>query len=139
MRRGPSRMTPKIFVLLLLLAATRSRAQFGMPPKPRSSPIKGDMEAIKCGVCEALAEQLYARVTTMREEAIGGKIHEDDIAAEIEGACNPTAALGKWIADFDLVEVPLKNGKNSKTLELQKPGGTGHCKEECETIARVGE
>eukprot|EP00904_Undaria_pinnatifida_P010457 jgi/Undpi1/6541/HiC_scaffold_20.g09020.m1 len=116
-------------VLSLAIAAMPLDAQFGMPPKQRSEPSRGDLPAIKCGVCEGLAEHLHEKVSEMRESAPFGKVHEDDISAVLEEACDPSKKTGRWITQYDIVE---ENG----FLELRKPGGMSHCREECETIAK---
>eukprot|EP00752_Nemacystus_decipiens_P004119 g3768.t1 len=115
--------------LTLLAAAVPLEAQFGMPPKQKSSPSKGDLPAIKCGVCQGLAEHLHEKVAEMRAEAPFGKVHEDDISTVIERACDPDTKDGRWITQYDIVE-------EGGYLELKKPGTLSHCKEECETIAK---
>ncbi|CAM9675972.1 unnamed protein product [Ectocarpus sp. 6 AP-2014] len=116
-------------VLTLAAAAIPLNAQFGMPPKPKSDPVKGDLAAIKCGVCQGLAEHLYEKVAEMREAAPFGKVHEDDISTVIEGACDPATKEGRWITEYDIVE-------EGGYLELKKQDSFSHCKEECETIAK---
>ncbi|CAM9176962.1 unnamed protein product [Scytosiphon promiscuus] len=116
-------------VMTIAAAVAPLQAQFGMPPKPRSSPSKGDLPAIKCATCEGLVEFVYDRVAVMREEAPFGKVHEDDISTLLEGCCDPDTVDGRWITQYDIVE-------EGGYLELQKPGGLSHCKEECETIAK---
>ncbi|CAM9495667.1 unnamed protein product [Pylaiella littoralis] len=118
-----------LVTLFLAAAAVPLEAQFGMPPKPKSKPSKGDLPAIKCGVCQALAEHLHEKVAEMRQEAPFGKVHEDDISTAVEGACDPETKEGRWITQVDIVE-------EGGYLELKKPGGFFHCKEECETIAK---
>lgn len=33
------------------------------------------------------------------------QVHEDDISAVIEAACDSTKASGRWMTEFDVVEV----------------------------------
>lgn len=37
--------------------------------------------------------------------SVSGQVHEDDISAVLEKACDPTTPEGRWITEYDIVEV----------------------------------
>ena len=58
------------------------------------------------------------------------QLKEIDIIEKLEKMCDPEETDGAWVSNYDITE---KNGK----LVLEDHGVDGHCKVECQTIAKA--
>jgi hypothetical protein len=119
-------------LLIMAVVLTWASGQMGMPgmKKKKHLPIKADLKHIKCGVCRLVANEMYEQQNAMRLST--GKLKgEEQVEPIIEKICMPTENEGSWVASYD-----LSHDAATKTIVLTDQGGTGHCKRECQTIAK---
>jgi hypothetical protein len=92
--------------------------------------LKKDLPYIPCGVCHALVEGAFARVSELRAAAPYQKLSEGEIQDVLDKVCDPKSADGVWIRALDIVE------GDDRVLVLEKAGKHGKCRHECKTIAQ---
>eukprot|EP00658_Telonema_sp_P-2_P010310 TRINITY_DN13887_c0_g1_i3.p1 TRINITY_DN13887_c0_g1~~TRINITY_DN13887_c0_g1_i3.p1 ORF type:complete len:254 (-),score=61.72 TRINITY_DN13887_c0_g1_i3:256-1017(-) len=130
-----------LLMLLVLLIGADAQMGLGGAKKPKPKVIKADLAFIQCDVCEALADSLHQQVSKLppapppqgrvgsRSKAQKSRLSEADVAEILEEACAPKSKAGQWVASHDIVT------RDGRTV-LDRQGGPGHCKRECQTIAR---
>ena len=122
-----------LFAFVAIAGITLANGQMGMPgmKKKDHKPIKADLKHVKCGVCKAAAREMHEQQKALRLS--NGKIKggEEAVMPIVENICNPKEKEGQWTARFD-----LSFDKAAETIALLDQGGIGHCKRECQTIAK---
>lgn len=54
---------------------------------------------------------VHTRTHEMMPRMLDEKVHEDDISTVIERSCDPETKDGRWITQYDIVEVSRKCGR----------------------------
>ena len=57
------------------------------------------------------------------------QVSESAVAELLENVCNPEESAGAWVASVDIVT-------QGEGVGLQRQGGIGFCKRECQTVAK---
>jgi hypothetical protein len=122
----------RIAVVLAVVVICADAQMGGMPgmKKKQHKPIKEDLKHISCDVCRLAAKEMHAQQNSLRLS--GGKLKgEEELEPIIENICNPKEKEGAWVASYD-----LSHDAAAKTIVLTDQEGVGHCKRECQTIAK---
>ena len=98
--------------------------------KKKYKPIKADLKPIRCAVCELAATNAFKQQIQKRvDKKMWG---EEDVEIIVENLCDANKDQGSWITSID-----LSFDEAQKKLSVVAKDSIGHCKRECQTVAKA--